>query len=79
MNVKEIIVKYLRENGYDGLCNIDSQCGCEISDSFPCDICDGSCEPAIKTIVTAEDIDDGDYENFEVGDEIFVPKEEAPK
>jgi len=35
MTVKEIVKKYLIENGYDGLCN--KGCGCEIDDLVPCD------------------------------------------
>ncbi|MDP2365057.1 MAG: hypothetical protein Q8M94_14970 [Ignavibacteria bacterium] len=52
MTVKEIIEKYLRENGYDGL--FYEECFCEIDDLFPCDE-DGincelgiDCEPGYK-------------------------------
>ena len=34
MNVKEIVVKYLEDNGYDGLYTEDS--GCRGSDLMPC-------------------------------------------
>jgi hypothetical protein len=34
MTVKEIIEKYLRDNGYDGLCGED--CGCGLDDFTPC-------------------------------------------
>lgn len=36
MNCKEIIQKYLKENGYDGLINADLECGCGIDDFEPC-------------------------------------------
>jgi len=35
MTVKEIVEKYLRENGYDGLYCED--CGCRLDDLIPCD------------------------------------------
>lgn len=42
----EIIEKYLRDNGLDGLVHRDSQCGCTLSDLVACgDYC-GVCEPA---------------------------------
>jgi len=50
MNVSEIIKAYLREHGYDGLCN-PGECGCDIDDLMPCDSpCGGysSCNPAYK-------------------------------
>lgn len=47
MTVKEIIKKYLEDNGFDGLCTDD--CGCGIDDLFPCceDMC-ADCVPAYK-------------------------------
>lgn len=46
MDCREIIKKYLRDNGYDGLCNPDCSCGCGIDDMAPC--CDNifDCVPA---------------------------------
>lgn len=32
--VKEIVKKYLEENGFSGLCNLD--CGCELKDLMCC-------------------------------------------
>lgn len=32
MNVRQIIEKFLCENGHDGLFNADGECGCELSD-----------------------------------------------
>lgn len=46
MNVKEIVVKYLDENGYDGLAAED--CGCGKRELFVCgEIC-LHCKPAYK-------------------------------
>jgi len=42
MNVKEIVEKYLKENGYDGLLYEDCQCACFIQGRFAED-CYGSC------------------------------------
>ena len=46
MTVKEIIKKYLKEHGFDGLCNMD--CGCGFDDFVSCDDDFGECEPAYK-------------------------------
>lgn len=47
MTAKEIIIKYLKDNGFDGLCGED--CGCGIDDLAPCDM-PMDCEPAYKHI-----------------------------
>jgi hypothetical protein len=47
MTAKEIIIKYLQDNGYDGLCNDD--CGCGINDLFPCGGSPDNCVPAYKS------------------------------
>ena len=45
--VKEIVLKYLQENGYDGLFTED--CGCELSDLMPCSYdCLEYCEAGYK-------------------------------
>jgi hypothetical protein len=54
MNVKQITIAYLKENGFDGLHS--EECGCGVDDLMPCDgegiehckpakavPCDGSC------------------------------------
>jgi hypothetical protein len=46
MKIKEIIKKYLEENGYDGLYN--DECGCSKDDLFPCDFSPDFCEPGYK-------------------------------
>lgn len=46
MKVKEIIKKYLIENGYDGLYGDD--CGCDLDDLIPCDNDCSMCEPGYK-------------------------------
>lgn len=46
MTVKELIKKYLEENGFDGLCSDD--CGCGIDDLFPCGEIPDDCVPAYK-------------------------------
>jgi hypothetical protein len=43
MTVKDIVAKWLKENGYDGLARED--CGCQLDDLFACDgYMDGSSE-----------------------------------
>jgi len=36
MKLEEIIKAWLKENGYDGLCNTDIECGCAVEDFMPC-------------------------------------------
>jgi len=47
INVLEIIEKYLKENGYDGLYREDG-CGCELGDLGSCDSCPLDCIPGYK-------------------------------
>ena len=48
MTCREIIKKYLEDNGYDGLCNISTECGCSVSDLIPCGEYHGDCVPGYK-------------------------------
>jgi len=32
----EMVREYLEKNGYDGLCEKDGECGCQLSDLMPC-------------------------------------------
>lgn len=44
MTIKDIIEKYLKDNGFDGLAG--DECGCGVDDIFPCSEFCGQCEPA---------------------------------
>jgi hypothetical protein len=44
MTVTEIVIKYLEENGYDGLYNCDVECGCSINDFTPCGYIQNECQ-----------------------------------
>jgi hypothetical protein len=49
MTVKDIIIEKIKQIGADGLCNIESDCGCGLDDLMPCnDQFIYDCEPAIK-------------------------------
>ena len=48
-DVKQIIEDYLKSQGYDGLYNSDGECGCEMSDLFPCDESPVNCIPGYKS------------------------------
>ena len=37
MELKEIVKDWLKQKGFDGLCEYDCECGCEIDDLMPCD------------------------------------------
>lgn len=49
MNCYEIIIKYLKDNNYDGLHDA-GRCACTIDDLMPCDEFILSCEPGYKVI-----------------------------
>ena len=36
MELFDIMKKWLKENGYDGLCLPDEECGCTFEDFMPC-------------------------------------------
>ena len=60
MNVREIIKEYLLKHGFTGLCS--EECGCEISDLFPCLVWATSmdyCVPGYRV-----DCDDEDCEYY---------------
>lgn len=53
MTIRDIVVAWLKEHGYDGLC--EEECGCNLNDIMPCNlegkarcragkICNGPCE-----------------------------------
>ena len=44
MNVREIVKKWLEDNGYDGLQH-KADCGCQLSDLIPCDEDCSECTP----------------------------------
>lgn len=68
MKVKNIIIKYLKDNGYDGLCNPREGCGCLIKDLFFCiyDSC-MECQPGYKCTIK-KDCEEG-------GECVFVKKD----
>lgn len=62
MNCIEIIKKYLVDNGYDGLCDSDCNCGCGVNDLSPCDnLSLFHCKPAHSKKLRCEDCEDGKY------------------
>lgn len=44
MDLHEIVKEWLVENGYDGLCHSDSECGCSVDDFMPCSEPNQFCE-----------------------------------
>ena len=53
MTCKDIIIKWLKDNGYDGLAG--EHCGCGLDDLAPC--CDDilACVPAHRKIANEDD------------------------
>lgn len=45
MNAIDILETWLKEHGYDGLVNVENECGCTIGDLLPCHSYCGFCEP----------------------------------
>jgi len=48
MNVEQIIIEYLKSNGFEGFCDPESECGCGLNDLFPCNQIDEDCQPAYR-------------------------------
>lgn len=49
LDVHVITRVFLKENGYDGLCNPDLECGCFKEDLFPCGFAGvESCRPGYR-------------------------------
>ena len=46
IDVKRMAAEYIKEHGYDGLCN--DECGCGIDDLAPCGEPMGNCTAAFK-------------------------------
>ena len=59
MNVKEIVKKYLEDNGYDGL--VGDECGCRLDELFICDSLD-DCVPGHKVIFGSLECDPANCE-----------------
>lgn len=67
MNVKEIIIEYLEKNGYEGI-SCEDECGCEISDLFPCGEYVGDCTPGYKVPCDPETCKAGGGCKFHIGE-----------
>jgi hypothetical protein len=48
MTVRDILVKWLTANGYDGLYDEDGECACAVDDLCPCDSEVLWCQPGYK-------------------------------
>lgn len=64
--ISQIVEKYLRDNGFDGLCNGDFECGCGLNSLCACEYPDWvNCIPGYKMFD-----DDSDSESY--GETIIV-------
>lgn len=55
MNVKELVIKQLKSDGYDGLFDSEYECACLIDDIMPCDeFSSQRCEAGYKTECNGE-------------------------
>jgi hypothetical protein len=55
-NLKEIVKEWLVENGYDGLCLPEQECGCPLRALMPCSEPSDQCQAGHKVMR-----DDGDW------------------
>jgi len=54
MNVKDMVVAYLKEHGYDGLFNDAGECACKLDDPMPCGDGFAECEAGYLNACTPE-------------------------
>ena len=47
-DVLEIVKKYLEDNGFDGLFNVNGECACPVGALCQCDECFSECEPGYR-------------------------------
>jgi len=59
MNVKEILIEWLKEHGYDGLYDSGNDCACQLSDLCPCDCGPWMCKAGVFLPLTSERKSDG--------------------
>lgn len=72
MTVKEIVEKYLKENGYDGLYDGAEACGCSLGNLIPCNYPIEFCTPGYE--VTPAQAREMGYETNSGDDFYIVPK-----
>ena len=76
MRVIEIVREHLTANGFDGLVQADSECGCELDDLQPCGECFANCKPAFRGASTDQSYGDdawGMYTTKEAADASKTP------
>lgn len=65
LTVRDILIAYLRANGYDGLAGED--CGCGVDDLAPCEGYPMGCVPAHEVPCPGEDGEDSEGRCGECG------------
>lgn len=60
MNLRDIIIKHIKESKADGLCNPDLECGCREGDTMPCDE-PNMTECVLGVMTEAPEGETGDY------------------
>lgn len=68
--VREIVLSYLRANGYEGICC--ENCGCGIDNLMWCDSPCDACRPAMSHIATEEN---ADLYGVDIGDTLYIEAE----
>lgn len=57
MNIIGILRDWLKAHGYDGLCDAETECGCNLDDFAPCECPKRCCEPGYKIPAEHEEFD----------------------
>ena len=70
MDVREIVKRWLKENGYHGLYSDGGECACELSDLQPCGENFSDCSPGIKK--TWDEMTKDQQTNCESGCDFYI-------
>ena len=74
MTVLQIVEKYLKDNGYDGLYETDSECACGISDLQPCGEAFHDCVAGYAFPCTC-----GDHHDYHIGSKAMKEEYEVER
>ncbi len=74
MEVRDIVIEYLKANNLDGLYSDGGECACELSDLQPCGESFSDCHPGIKK--TWDELTEKEQFDCESGCDFYIIKRE---